>query len=131
MPSSCRLRFDTRSAWGMMPGMVVGLSRLRDARQRLDARRSTHPQLDTALQLIELQDESGGGLLAAAIAFRFFLFVIPFVFVVVMGLGLGAEAAGADIKEVARRAGITGVAAAAVEWGASASSTARWTTLLI
>jgi uncharacterized BrkB/YihY/UPF0761 family membrane protein len=101
------------------------------ARRQLEQQRPTNPLVDTVFGAIQRESESGGGLLAGALAFRFFLFIIPFVFVVVMGLGLGADAAHADVRDVARRAGIAGVAAAAVENGASASSSTRWITFSI
>jgi uncharacterized BrkB/YihY/UPF0761 family membrane protein len=102
-------------------------ARAEEARRRLEERRDD-PAVDAALRTLRLQDESGGGLLAGAIAFRFFLFIVPFVFVVVMGLGLGADATGTDLRDVARQAGITGVAAVAVESGATATTGTRWVT---
>ena len=102
-----------------------------DARQRLEAQRPTNRVIDTAFGATQLQNESGGGLLAGAIAFRFFMFIVPFVFVLVMGTGLGTDAAGGDIQEVARRTGITGVAAVAFQSGATAPTVVRWTTFLV
>jgi uncharacterized BrkB/YihY/UPF0761 family membrane protein len=106
-------------------------ARASDARQRLEAQRPTNRVIDTAFGATSLQNESGGGLLAGAIAFRFFLFIVPFVFVLVMGIGLGTDAVGGDIREVARRSGITGVAAVALQSGATASTVVRWTTFLV
>jgi uncharacterized BrkB/YihY/UPF0761 family membrane protein len=106
-------------------------ARATDARERLEAQRPTNRAIDTAFGAAQLQNESGGGLLAGAIAFRFFLFIVPFVFVLVMGIGLGTDAAGGDIQEVARRSGITGVAAVALQSGATASTVVRWTTFVV
>lgn len=120
---------------GRVPGRRLSPSvvkaRATDARQRLEAQRPTNKAIDTAFGATQLQNESGGGLLAGAIAFRFFMFIVPFVFVLVMGTGLGADAAGGDIREVARRSGITGVAAVALQSGATASTVVRWTTFLV
>jgi len=100
-------------------------------RDRLESQRPTSHVIDTAFGATQLQNESGGGLLAGALAFRFFLFIVPFVFVLVMGIGLGTDATGGDIQEVARKSGITGVAAVALQSGASASTVVRWTTFLV
>jgi uncharacterized BrkB/YihY/UPF0761 family membrane protein len=126
---------DAIGAPGQTPGRRLSPSavkaRATDARERLEAQRPTNRAIDTAFGATQLQNESGGGLLAGAIAFRFFLFIVPFVFVLVMGVGLGTDAAGGDIQEVARRSGITGVAAVALQSGATASSVVRWTTFVV
>ena len=119
-----------RAPGGRLSPSVVK-ARATDARRRIEAQRPTNRVIDTAFSAAHLQNESGGGLLAGAIAFRFFMFIVPFVFVLVMGLGLGADAVGGDIQEVARRSGITGIAAVALESGATASSVVRWTTFLV
>lgn len=106
-------------------------ARATGARERLESQRPTNRAIDTAFGFAQLQNESGGGLLAGALAFRFFAFIVPFVFVLVMGIGLGTDVAGADIQEVARRSGITGVAAVALQSGATASDVVRWTTFLV
>ncbi|MGB8650622.1 MAG: YhjD/YihY/BrkB family envelope integrity protein [Mycobacteriales bacterium] len=105
------------------------LPTLHEARQRLEEQRSRKPLVDNALRSIQIFGDAGGGLLAGAIAFRFFLFLVPCVFVLVMGLGLGADAAGADVQDVARRAGIAGVAATAITSSADASTVTQWVTL--
>jgi uncharacterized BrkB/YihY/UPF0761 family membrane protein len=100
-----------------------------DARQRLEAQRPRHWLLDAGFRSVQLLTESGAGMLAGAIAFRFFMFLVPAVFVLVMGLGVGADLADASVEDVAKQAGIAGVAAQAISSGAHASSTAQWVTL--
>lgn len=97
-------------------------------RQRLEQERGRHRALDVALRSLQLHHETGGGLLAGALAFRYFLFLVPGTFVVVMGLGLGADAVGTDPQEVARRLGIAGLAATAIQSGAQTDATTRWVT---
>ncbi len=106
-------------------------ARAEATRGRLEARRSTNRVLDIAFESVQVLQNSGGPLIAGAIAFRFFVFLVPCVFVFVMGFGLGAHAAGADIHDVARKAGIAGIAATAIESGADASALARWVTFVL
>ncbi len=113
------------------PKERVAAVRLRadDARQRLEARRPSNTVVDTLFRAVQLDREAGGALLAGAIAFRFFMFLIPCVFLVVFGLGLGADVAGADPRDVAQHAGITGIAAIAINSGADTSDATRWLAL--
>ncbi len=106
-------------------------ARISGTRSQLEAQRPTNRVIDSLFRTLQLLNESGGGLLAGAIAFRFFLFLVPCVFVLVMGLGLGADAAGADLHDVARQAGIAGVAASAIESGAAAPTVTRWVTFAV
>lgn len=103
-------------------------ARVDETRQQLEARRNTSRAVDALFGLADVHTAAGGELLAAAVAFRFFLFIVPCVFVTVFGLGFGADAAGADVRDVARRAGVAGLAATAIESGAAASTFARWVT---
>ena len=103
-------------------------ARVDDTRRQLEARRRTSRTVDAVFGLADAHTAAGGELLAGAIAFRFFLFIVPCVFVVVFGLGLGADAAGANVQDMARRAGIAGIAATAIQSGAPASDLTRWFT---
>ncbi len=87
--------------------------------------------MDAGFRWVQLQVDAGGTLLAGAIAFRIFLFLLPWVFVVVMGLGIGADALHSDPRDVARSFGMAGLAATAVQSGASGSSTTRWVTFAL
>jgi len=100
-----------------------------DARQRLEAERPRHWLIDAGFRSVQLLTESGAGMLAGAIAFRFFMFLVPAVFVLVMGLGLGADLSNASVEDVAKQAGIAGVASTAIRSGADASTTTQWVTL--
>ena len=59
------------------------------ARERLEAQRPTNRAVDAGFRWVQLQTETGGALLAGAIAFRIFLFLLPCVFAVVVGQSLG------------------------------------------
>ncbi len=108
---------------------VVG--RVTQTRRRLEEQRRDHPFVDTAFNARDVLDETGGGLLAGAIAFRIFLFLVPAVFLFVIGFGLGADAAGSSPREAARSFGIAGIVATSIEGGSQASTFARWATFLI
>ena len=94
------------------------LERLRMAAQRtrvdLEARRAGSASIDTAFEAVERDAQTGGGVLAAAVAFRLFMFLVPYAFVMVSGFGLASTAVGQDPKDAARAAGIGGLLASAV-----------------
>lgn len=102
-----------------------------DTRQRLQERRSTNRLIDMLFRLTQLDREAGGPLIAGAMAFRFFLFLVPAAFVLVVGLGLGADMTDANVKDVARHAGITGLAASAIQSSADASTVTQWVTFVV
>jgi uncharacterized BrkB/YihY/UPF0761 family membrane protein len=97
----------------------------------LERRRAHVPIIDVAFRGVEHDVRTGGGILAGAVAFRFFLFVVPYVFVVVFAFGLGAEAADAEPTELARKTGIVGLAASAIEASTDVSRFTQIVTLSI
>jgi uncharacterized BrkB/YihY/UPF0761 family membrane protein len=80
----------------------------------IEARREESASIATVLEAIERDAQSGGGVLAAAVAFRLFMFLVPYAFVMVTGFGLASTAAGQDPGDAARSAGISGLFATAV-----------------
>src|ERR1700728_1593525 len=90
--------------------------RERAARTRagIEARRADSASIDTAFEAVERDAQSGGGVLAAAVAFRLFMFLVPYAFVMVTGFGLASTAAGQNPGDAARSAGISGLFATAV-----------------
>lgn len=89
----------------------------------IEARRADSASIDTAFEAVERDAQSGGGVLAAAVAFRLFMFLVPYAFVMVTGFGLASSAAGQDPRDAARAAGIGGLLASAV---ASTSTMSIW-----
>jgi uncharacterized BrkB/YihY/UPF0761 family membrane protein len=83
-------------------------------RDDLEGRRSSNRFIDAAFGSYEHETSVGGPILAGAMAFRFFIFIVPYVFVVIFGFGVGSEAAGKDPDDLARRTGIVGLAAHAI-----------------
>jgi uncharacterized BrkB/YihY/UPF0761 family membrane protein len=88
--------------------------RAQQTRADIEARRAGSASIDSAFQAIERDAQSGGGVLAAAVAFRLFMFLVPYAFVMVTGFGLASTAVGQTPKDAARTAGIGGLLASAV-----------------
>jgi uncharacterized BrkB/YihY/UPF0761 family membrane protein len=80
----------------------------------IEARRGDSASIATALEALERDAQSGGGVLAAAVAFRLFMFLVPYAFVMVTGFGLASTAVGQNPGDAARSAGIGGLFATAV-----------------
>ena len=99
-------------------GAVTRWQRLQRRAQRtradIEARRADSASIDSALQAVERDAQTGGGVLAAAVAFRLFMFLVPYAFVMVTGFGLSATAAGQVPEDAAHSAGIGGLLANAV-----------------
>ena len=94
------------------------LERLRNSAQHtrevIEARRADSASIDTALKAVERDAQTGGGVLAAAVAFRLFMFLVPYAFVMVTGFGLASTTAGQSPNDAARSAGISGLLASAI-----------------
>jgi uncharacterized BrkB/YihY/UPF0761 family membrane protein len=93
-----------------------------------EARRSTSRTIDAVFSTYERDTSHGGGVLAAALAFRIFIFLVPFVFVVVTAFPVAAEGADADPVELAQDFGMAGLASTAVR---SANNLELWQRLLL
>jgi uncharacterized BrkB/YihY/UPF0761 family membrane protein len=89
-------------------------SRVQRARADIEARRADSASIDTAFEAVERDSQTGGGVLAAAVAFRLFMFLVPYAFVMVTGFGLASTAAGQNPKDAAHSAGIGGLLASSV-----------------
>jgi uncharacterized BrkB/YihY/UPF0761 family membrane protein len=100
-------------------------------RAGIEARRVDSASIDTAFEAVERDAQSGGGVLAAAVAFRLFMVLVPYAFVMVTGFGLASTAAGQDPREAARSAGIGGLLASAVASTSTMSLANRLVALVI
>jgi len=111
----------------------VGHLRERAERTRagIEARRADSASIDTAFEAVERDAQSGGGVLAAAVAFRLFMFLVPYAFVLCTGFGLASTAAGQDPGDAARSAGITGLLASAVSSTSTLSLVNRLVALVL
>jgi membrane protein len=107
------------------------LTRLEGMRAGLEQRRPRSQMIDSAFRAFEHDVAAGGGVLAGAVAFRVFLFLVPYSFVVVVGLGFGADAKHHDAGDLARAAGIGGLAAKAMASVGDLSTTQRIISLVV
>jgi uncharacterized BrkB/YihY/UPF0761 family membrane protein len=87
---------------------------LSEVRPRLEALRPRSRTVDSAFLALARDTETGGGVLAAAVAFRVFLFVIPYVFAVVALFDVAGSVTGEDPRSVAKTWGVGGLMAQAV-----------------
>ena len=98
---------------------------------RLQEARATSRLVDGALGAFESETETGGGVLAAALAFRCFVFLVPYTLVVVELAGfLFAGFSSATQPEITRRAGVTGLIANTLSDATTASMLTRIVTLV-
>jgi uncharacterized BrkB/YihY/UPF0761 family membrane protein len=88
-------------------------------RDRLEDARPRSRTIDSAFRAASHDTETGGGVLAAAVAFRVFLFMLPYVFVVVVAFDLGANLSSQSPAHLAKRSGIGGLMGKALSGSAS------------
>jgi uncharacterized BrkB/YihY/UPF0761 family membrane protein len=105
--------------------------RVEDTREWLERSRPGSPIIDAGFRALERDIETGGVVLAGAVAFRVFLFLVPYVFVAVVGFGVAAEAADQDPGDLVRQAGIGGLVAKAVGGAADLSGLSRLSALVV
>jgi uncharacterized BrkB/YihY/UPF0761 family membrane protein len=100
-------------------------------RQRLEGGRSRNRGVDVALTAYEVDRNTGGSLLAAALAYRLFLWMLPAALVLFAGLGfastVGPDAAAHAVQDL----GIVSIPAHSINQAAQDSSRARWAALLV
>jgi uncharacterized BrkB/YihY/UPF0761 family membrane protein len=90
------------------------MDQLAEVRSRLEQARPRSRTVDSAFLAVARDTETGGGVLAAALAFRLFMFMIPYVFVVIVLFDVAGGLADKDPHSVAKSAGIGGLMAQAV-----------------
>jgi len=83
--------------------------------KQLEAQRPQNRWVDAGFATFERDITSGGGVLAAALAFRVFIFMVPFVFVVVNVFPVASNAADTSPTEVADKFGMAGLMATAIK----------------
>jgi uncharacterized BrkB/YihY/UPF0761 family membrane protein len=105
--------------------------RAEELRRRLEARRGHNKSVDVAFTAFELDRETGGSLLAAALAYRLFLWALPACLVLVAGLGFASTASPDAPARVVRDLGIASIPAQSVNQAAQHSSGARWVALIV
>lgn len=107
--------------------IAVAKRRIEETRSRVIAARTRHVTIDVALDLSVRDIDTGGAVLAGAIAFRVFLWTLP---ATLVGAGiLGFSERGARLRALGF--GLGGVTANAIGAAAENAHRARWALLLI
>lgn len=92
----------------------------------LESRRPSNRWIDAAFSTFERDVTSGGGVLAAALAFRLFIFLVPFVFVVITAFPFIGDASNQSPRQLADSFGMAGLVANAIK---SANDLSFWSRL--
>jgi len=96
----------------------------------LESKRPANRWIDAGFSTFERDVTSGGGVLAAALAFRVFIFMVPFVFVIVTAFPFAADATSTDPQQLANKFGMAGLVATAINSSDSMSFWSRLSLLL-
>jgi len=99
--------------------------------KQLEAQRPQSRWIDAGFSTMERDATSGGGVLAAALAFRLFIFLVPFVFVVVNLFPTAGDVANTDPEKLADKFGMAGLVATAIKSSANVSVAHRLTLLVV
>jgi uncharacterized BrkB/YihY/UPF0761 family membrane protein len=97
--------------------------------RRAQAARARHASVDTAFDVADRDAEVGGGIIAAALAYRLFIWLLPVALVAVVGLGIAADAESESPERAADSLGLAGLVSSSV--ANAAESPKRWYALLI
>ena len=91
----------------------------------MEEARPRNRAVDDAFLVLERDTEAGGGVLAAAVAFRIFLLAVPYVFSLCVAFGLADAVADDSPGTAAKKAGIGGLLVQAVSSSTHLSGFAR------
>lgn len=97
--------------------------------ERARSERSHHPTVDTAFQMAERDGDTGGGIIAGALAYRFFIWLLPLALVLVAGLGFASSATSKTPQDAAATLGLAGLVSSSV--AAAAEGSNRWYALIV
>ena len=97
--------------------------------QRAQEERSHHASVDAAFEMADRDGETGGGIIAGALAYRLFIWLLPAALVAVVGLGVAADATGKSPEQAAKSIGLLGLVSSSV--ASAAKSSNRWYALIV
>jgi membrane protein len=107
--------------------------RLRQRKQQLNDRaqveRTRHESVDAVFDVVDLDAEVGGGIIAGALAYRLFFWSLPFALVFVACLGAVRDVSSTSPEQAAKSLGLAGLISSSV--ASASTSTARWYALLV
>jgi uncharacterized BrkB/YihY/UPF0761 family membrane protein len=122
---------DASASGVARPRAWAGVAREEGRRlaERAEAERQRHRSVDALYEIVERDAEVGGGLIAAALAYRLFIWLLPVALVAVAGLGIAADASSGSPEDAAESLGFEGLISNSV--ANAAESPNRWYALLI
>jgi uncharacterized BrkB/YihY/UPF0761 family membrane protein len=122
---------DASASGVARPRAWAGVAREEGRRlaERAEAERQRHRSVDALYEIVERDAEVGGGLIAAALAYRLFIWLLPVALVAVAGLGIAADASSGTPEDAAESLGFEGLISNSV--ANAAESPNRWYALLI
>jgi uncharacterized BrkB/YihY/UPF0761 family membrane protein len=122
---------DASASGVARPRAWAGVAREEGRRlvERAEAERQRHRSVDALYEMVDRDAEVGGGLIAAALAYRLFIWLLPVALVAVAGLGIAADASSGSPDDAARALGFEGLISNSV--ANAAESPNRWYALLI
>jgi uncharacterized BrkB/YihY/UPF0761 family membrane protein len=122
---------DASASGVARPRAWAGVAREEGRRlaERAEAERQRHRSVDALYEMVERDAEVGGGLIAAALAYRLFIWLLPVALVAVAGLGIAADASSGSPEDAAESLGFEGLISNSV--ANAAESPNRWYALLI
>ena len=97
--------------------------------ERAQAERRRHESVDVVFEVVDRDVETGGGIIAGALAYRLFIWLLPAMLVAVAGLGFAADAGSESPQETAKSVGLAGLVTSSV--ASAASGSGRWYALLV
>jgi uncharacterized BrkB/YihY/UPF0761 family membrane protein len=97
--------------------------------QRAQDERERHASVDALFDMAERDGEVGGGIIAAALAYRVFIWLLPAALVAVAGLGFAAEASSESPEQTAESLGLKGLVSSSIAHAANSPN--RWYALVI
>ena len=107
------------------PSRREGLqARTREITERVQAERERHESVDVVFEVVDRDVETGGGIIAGALAYRLFIWLLPALLVAVAGLGFAADAGSESPQEAAGSVGLAGLVTSSV--ASAASGPGRW-----
>jgi len=97
--------------------------------ERAQEERGRHASVDALFEMVDRDGETGGGIIAGALAYRLFIWLLPLSLVLIAGLGFAAGASSESPKAAARSLGAAGLVSSSV--ASAAEGSARWYALLV
>jgi uncharacterized BrkB/YihY/UPF0761 family membrane protein len=109
---------------------AAGIQARKDAlEERAQRERGYHSSVDALFEMVDRDNEFGGGIIAGALAFRLFIWLLPLALVLIAGLGVAGSASGDSPEHTAGTLGLAGLVSSSIQTAANGKE--RWYALLV